>query len=162
MNSNPYAPPKAAVADIETLEESPPLWNPNAACLWSLFLSPAFGAFLQMKNWQALGEKDKAAVSRFWVIAVAVLMLVMPVIGVLVPGLLGRGGNLWGIVPLIAWYGGSGRQQVAYVKHRFGKQYPRRGWGKPLGYAVLVLVGYVVVAGVIGAIVGTIGGAIGR
>ena len=54
MTPNPYAPPKAEVADVGRTEVAPALWNPNAAASWSLLFSPAFGAFLHMKNWQAL------------------------------------------------------------------------------------------------------------
>ena len=64
MSTNPYAPPKAVVADIAPRQDSPPLWNPNAAANWSLLLSPAFGAFLHMKNWEELGEPAKAAASK--------------------------------------------------------------------------------------------------
>jgi hypothetical protein len=51
MTTNLYAPPKAQVADIVQGEAAPALWNPGAAASWSLLLSPAFGAFLHMKNW---------------------------------------------------------------------------------------------------------------
>ena len=58
MSLNPYSPPGAIIDDVMN---APPLWNPNAAANWSLLFSPAFGAFVHMKNWQALGEPEKAA-----------------------------------------------------------------------------------------------------
>jgi hypothetical protein len=61
---NPYAPPRAAVADIDDGRASPPLWNPSAAANWSLLFSPAFGALVQMKHWEALGEPAKASAAR--------------------------------------------------------------------------------------------------
>jgi len=71
MNTrNPYAPPEAEVADVAGpafLEAAPALWNPAAAASWSLIFSPIFGSWLQMKNWQALGESEKAAKARTWV-----------------------------------------------------------------------------------------------
>ena len=50
MNPNPYAPPTARVDDVATGDAAPALWNPNAAANWSLLFSPAFGAWLHMKN----------------------------------------------------------------------------------------------------------------
>jgi hypothetical protein len=61
---NPYAPPKAAVEDVVTFEPSPALWNPNAAASWSLLFTPIFGSLLHMKNWQAMGNREKAASSK--------------------------------------------------------------------------------------------------
>lgn len=31
------------------------LWNPNAAVNWSVLFTPIFGAWIQAKNWKALG-----------------------------------------------------------------------------------------------------------
>ena len=42
------------------------LWNPAAAALWSLALSPAFGAWLHMRNWERLGEEEKAKEAASW------------------------------------------------------------------------------------------------
>ena len=154
MSTNPYAPPKAVVADIAPRQDSPPLWNPNAAANWSLLLSPAFGAFLQMKNWEELGEPAKAAASKAWVIAVLAILVALPLAIVLVPALssLQNVSSPVGLVLLISWYVSSGRAQVRYVKERFGKDYPRRGWGRPLFMAVLALLGYVVVVGILAAV----------
>ena len=144
MDTNPYAPPKAFVADIVSREASPPLWNPNAAARWSLVFSPVFGAFLHMKNWEALGEPAKAAAAKVWVIALLSLLIVVPTAIMFWPDLHSLSGPL-GIVLLISWYSSSGRSQVHYVKQRFGQDYPRRGWGKPLLIALAAVVGYFVV-----------------
>jgi ABC-type Fe3+ transport system permease subunit len=48
-------------------------------------------------------------------------------------------------VLLLSWYYTSGRPQVAFIKSRFGKAYPKRGWAKPLLLAVAALVGFLVV-----------------
>jgi len=151
LSINPYAPPKAAVADIVSGEESPPLWNPNVAANWSLLFSPAFGAYLQMRNWQALGEPEKASNSKTWVIIVLVILLTLPLVAVLVPGMSGlqRFSSSVGIVLLIAWYVTSGREQTQYVKERFGKTYPRKGWGLPLLAALGVLFGYFVAVAIL-------------
>jgi len=131
---NPYAPPKAVVADVVGTETAPPLWNPNAAASWSLLFSPIFGSYLHMRNWQALGESDKAAKSRYWFISSILLMIILTIVSVLMPestGLyaLARTG---GFILLIAWYYGMGKSQQQFVVERFGHDYPRRGWAKPL------------------------------
>ena len=36
-----------------------PIWNPNAAANWSLIFTPAFGAYIQMLNWQRLGQEPR-------------------------------------------------------------------------------------------------------
>jgi len=153
---NRYAPPKSEVADVPSLDEAPPLWNPNAAANWSLLFSPVFGALVQMKNWQAMGEDEHAATSKMWAIGSAI------VIGAFVlfsafqavsqggPDI-GRG---VGVILLVAWYVTNGRAQSKYVKERFGKEYPRRGWGKPLLIAFGAFAAFVVAAMILGAIIG--------
>ena len=47
-----------------------------------------------------------------------------------------------------------GTPQQAYVLGRFGKDYPRRGWTKPLLLAVLGIIGFVAGLGIIGGIIG--------
>ena len=54
-----------------------------------------------------------------------------------------------GFLLLIAWYFGSARGQASYVKTHLGNTYPRRGWSKPLGVAVLALIALVVVVTVL-------------
>jgi len=151
LSSNPYAPPKAFVADIPAQEASPPLWNPNAAANWSLLFSPAFGAFLHMKNWEALGEPEKAAAAKVWVIVALVLVFGLPLLSLLVPGMAGFQSifRVLGLVLLISWYSSSGRPQARYVKDRFGKNYPRRGWGKPLLIAFGAAIAYALAVGII-------------
>jgi hypothetical protein len=153
MSTNPYAPPKAFVADIETHEDSPPLWNPNAAASWSLLFSPAFGAFLHMKNWQALGEPAKASAQKVWFIVTLSILLVVPLLLVLAPGMTSLASlpRVVGLVLLISWYSSVGRPHARYVKERFGTQYRRRGWGKPLLIAVGVMVGYSLLVGILAA-----------
>lgn len=47
-------------------QSKPKLWNPNATTLWSLLFTPIFGSLLQNKNWEALGEQEKADNSKNW------------------------------------------------------------------------------------------------
>src|SRR6476619_2518005 len=85
MTPNPYAPPKAEVADVVQGKVAPALWNANAAAAWSLLFSPAFGAFVHMKNWQALGDPGKAAAARMWGIWTLVALGVVSLASALLP-----------------------------------------------------------------------------
>lgn len=156
MHPNPYAPPTARVDDVATGDAAPALWNPNAAANWSLLFSPAFGAWLHMKNWQALGEPKKAANARIWIIVSLVLIVVLSLASGLMPDskALDAASRSFGLVLLLAWYFSSGRAQAGLVKQRFGKDYPRRGWGQPLlwalGAVIVFFVGVFLVAFVVG------------
>jgi len=150
MSTNPYAPPKANVDDVEVapvIDEAPPLWNPSAAARWSLLLSPIFGATLHMKNWQAMGETEKAAQSKWWLWGSVGFFVLLVVVGMILPDtkeidLLSRGAGL-GL--LIAWYSLSARDQVRFITRRFGSDYPKRGWGRPLLYALLVFFTFIAI-----------------
>jgi hypothetical protein len=161
MATNLYAPPKSKVADIVQGEAAPELWNPGAAASWSLLLSAAFGAFIHMKNWEALGEPDKAAAAKKWVVAYFVTILGFVLMGAFLPnnrailGVL----RLCSFGLLLAWYFVSGKPQLDFVKARYGKDYPRRGWAQPLLIALGVIVGFVLV---VGAVVGLTAGLLRR
>jgi hypothetical protein len=142
VTDNRYAPPVANVDDVaSTREAAPALWNPGAATAWSLLFSPAFGAFLHMKNWEALGEPLNAASSKLWCIVSLGFLLVMVGLGAFLPEskTLDQLSRIAGLALLIGWYVTNGKVQVAFVKQRFGKDYPRRGWGKPIGLALLAI-----------------------
>lgn len=143
MSTDTLAPASfdATPVDIAPLAPvAPPLWNPDAAACWSLLLTPAFGAWLQMKNWTALGEDEEAAASRRWFVGVLVLLIGLPLVQLFLPALHINGiANVIGLPLLLAWYYSSARPQARYVRQRFGKTYPRRGWGRALLAAVLVL-----------------------
>ena len=158
MPANPYAPPRAEVADIARGERTPALWNPNAAANWSLLFSPVFGALVHMKNWQALGESEKATSAKHWAAGALVVFVVLALVSGLAPDNKAMDA-LSRIVPiglLFGWYFASARHQTAYVKARFGKNYPRRGWLKPLVFGVLGIVGFVLALGLVGVLVGVV------
>lgn len=154
MDSNPYSAPQSDLSKRGSGIETMPLWNPNAAALWSLVFSPVFGAILHMKNWQALGRPDKAKESRTWAVMSAVILLtVMGWSAVAEEGSIVESiSNFVGFAVLISWYMASGREQVNLVKN--AGSYQKRGWGKPIMFGLLATVGvvaFVVVAMMIGA-----------
>ena len=151
MSIDPYAPPAARVGDIHDAETAPALWNPNACANWCLIFTPAFGAFLHMLNWDALGESERAASAKRW-FATSLIMLG---IYIALPMLMLQSRAASGIIRSIAliylfvWYFASARGQIAYVADRFGKEYRRKAWSKPLVIALLAWLGYMVVTGVL-------------
>ncbi|MCF8207062.1 MAG: hypothetical protein K9J82_18410 [Methylotenera sp.] len=157
---NPYAPPQADVLDLPQHEAAPPLWNPNAAASWSLLFSPIFGAWLHMKNWQAMGETEKAATSKTWLVTITVFLILLVLISVVLPESKGVDAlaRFGGFGLLVAWYYQIGKSQNAFVLARYGKGYPRKGWLKPLGIALLAWIAFFLVAVVIGVIAGIASG----
>jgi len=158
MATNFYAPPKSKVADIVPSEAAPALWNPGAAASWSVLLSPAFGAFLHMKNWEALGESDKAAASKKWAVIYIVTISVLFVAAAFLPPIRAMPGlfRLTGFALLLGWYFASAKPQMNFVKLRYGTEYPRKGWGQPILIAVGLLFGFGFVVGLIAGVAGMV------
>jgi hypothetical protein len=154
VTPNPYAPPKAEVADVADIATSAPaLWNPNAAANWSLLFSPAFGAFLHMKNWEALGQPGKAKVAKVWFVLSLVMLGGVVLVPVIAPQLLDGGARGIEVMWLFAWYFTGGRPQVSYVRTHFGKIYPRRGWWIPLISAVVAIIAFGLATGILATVV---------
>lgn len=148
-NPNPYAPPRANVSDVQASgDEAPALWNPNAAANWSLLFSPVFGALVQMKNWQALNEPEHASTSKAWAIIALVLTLLSAAYSFVATG--ADFTRPSGLLILIIWYFANGKQQGKYVAERFGKDYPRKGWGTPLLLGILAFVALVFCGFIVG------------
>ncbi|MEK8047508.1 hypothetical protein [Ideonella margarita] len=165
QDNNLYAPPRSEVADVSHLSTppgtAPKLWNPNAAASWSLLFTPVFGAWLQMRNWQALGEPEKAATSKRWMVGTAAFLALAVLLSVLgrnelVADVLGR---ISGLALLITWYYAHGKSQNAYVVSRFGKTYPRQKWGRPLLLGLLAYMGFLVLSAAVGFAAGMLFGA---
>ena len=111
--------------------ESPALWNPGAAASWSLLFTPVFGAYLHMRNWEELGEPEKAKSSKTWFYISFFF-------------------SIFGLLYLLIWYFASGKEQMAYVKERYGDNYNKKSWGAP----IMAGIGIVVVFYVLGTIGG--------
>jgi len=156
--TNPYAPPAANVEDVTDAAYAPPIWNPNAAANWSLIFSPVFGAFLHMRNWQALDEPKRAATAKGWLVASVVMLVVYLWLALSLSDSKSADAatRMVAFAYLLVWYFAAARSQSTYFKERFGKDYPHKGWGKPLLVAVAGLVGYIVLAAVVGYIVAVV------
>ena len=131
-----YRPPQSNDFGSGTGQEAPALWNPNAAACWSLLFSPIFGAALHMFNARAMGDAELEKLNKgfMWgTLAVLVIAILLAIFS-------GIKANFVGIAALGAWYGSVGRKQVALVKERYGSNYPRRSWGKPILFGVLGIV----------------------
>jgi hypothetical protein len=104
--------------------DPPGLWNPNAAVLLSVLFSPAFGAFLHARNADALGRVNEAEANRMffylWIVYFGVTLTPIPIPHGIAIGL------------LLVWYLILGRNQVAYVKEKWGDGYKRKPWATPL------------------------------
>lgn len=149
---------KAEWKDTEPLdgEAVPALWNPAAAASWSLVFTPVFGAALHMHNWRVLGDEEKAAQAKGWMLVSIAVFVVTLVASVVLPDSrqFDRIERSVGMGLLFAWYFTAARVQQKYVKEQFGKDYPRKGWGKPIGTALLVLLGVFCVLFVIALVKG--------
>jgi hypothetical protein len=124
--------PKAVNANSQPIV--PAIWNPSVAGLWSFLLTPAFGAYLQMRNWQALGVPEKAEYSKIWLyLSLAWLTSVIVFNSILVNFKLGGEFSRSMALPmLIGWYIMNGREQEKYVKEKFNSKYPKKPWTKVL------------------------------
>ncbi len=119
----------------------PLLWNPNAAANWSLLFTPIFGSYLNTKNWRELGETSRARSSHIWFW----LSILIVIIGLFLPA--GAAGV--GFVYLIVWYFAAGRKQAKFIKEKYGSDYNRRSWVKPLLVAVALIIGFFIVFAVL-------------
>jgi heme/copper-type cytochrome/quinol oxidase subunit 2 len=109
------------------------LWNPDAAGAWSLLFTPVFGSILVRKNWKAIGDEDKVRQGAIWLGASIVMLLATIFIGIL------------GFFYIIVWYFAWQRPQAQFIRERWGKDYPRKGWIVPLLAALGIYIAVVVV-----------------
>jgi hypothetical protein len=143
MGTTPHSASGIASSSITTPTGAPSLWNPNAAALDSLLFTPVFGAYLHSRNWIALGESGKAAKSLQWMYAGIALLVIIPFL----PG--SGAARLISIVFIVSWWTSSAKEQVTYVKERFGESYPRRPWLVPVLAALGAAFVYVLAIGLV-------------
>ena len=130
------------ISDTPTIS----IWDPNVAAILCYFLTPAFGPYIQMLNWQSLQQPEKAAASKTWFL----LILAFPAF-VLLSGIFWPNVKAIGALPVqiwlgiwLSWYFTSGREQVRYVKEQLGTNYVKKSWNKPLRVAIAIYIALIV------------------
>ena len=109
MGSNSHDASRSSVVTEPTRRSgAPSLWNPNAAGLWSILLTPTFGSYLLRKNWVEIGDAEKARSAKMWLIASAAMIPPTTMTALL------------GLVYLIAWHLVFQKKQARYVQSHWG------------------------------------------
>ena len=148
--------PAHETASIQSQAAEAAIWNPNAVANWSLIFTPAFGAYLQMLNWRALGETEKAASSQNWFYVGLGMLAAYVLMGVFMSDSKAADGAARGLsfLFLLVWYFSSGRSQSKYVKEKFGTTYAKKPWGRVLLIGIGAIAGYFIAALVVGLVFG--------
>jgi hypothetical protein len=146
--------PIEGTADTADSAPAPALWNPNAAALWSVLFSPVFGAWLHALNWRALGDPARQRRSARWMLVglAAAVFYIVVALAWHDPLISDRVSSATGLAYLLAWYLGPAREQLRVVRERHGDAYPRRPWGRVLMIGVGAMLGYFVLAGIVGVL----------
>jgi hypothetical protein len=125
------------------------IWNPAAAALWSIVFTPAFGAYILMRNWEALGDHEQAALARKWYVF-SLGLLGIQLLSTAINTRLNSESNVmhwFGIAYLLAWWLGAALPQAWMVRARFGSTYARKRWDDALMAAVIAGTLYFAVRG---------------
>jgi hypothetical protein len=157
FRTSPGAPPsRPRVTETPPAPPAPQtngaLWNPALAIWWSLFLTPAFGAFLHARNWKALGVPAKAKTSMVW--------FVVFMVGAFLCNFFNLYANEDSVLVVLSfvwllffvWLFVFALPQVRYVKKNLGENYPRRPWLAPVLIAFVAAIAIGVAAGLTGVL----------
>jgi len=123
MANNSLAPPIGKVA----------LWNPENLSLWNLLFTPAFGAWIQARNWSALGEDKRAKESMYWFFGTLNLIAwMMPFFSF---------GDIVAAIGIVngIWHFGFSKDQEDYVKEKIGSVYGNKSLKVPFKVASIGL-----------------------
>jgi hypothetical protein len=137
-----YSASETSTANVA--EANAAIWNPVAAACWSLMFTPAFGAYLLMRNWETLGEARQAATARLWFVFSLGLLVVQLLSGA-INQRLGTESHLlaWiNLLYLLVWCLGAALPQARLLQMRFGTAYPRKRWDQALLCAVIAGIAY--------------------
>ncbi len=108
------------------------LYNPNPAALWSILLTPVFGAAIIWLNWRTLGVRKAQQRSLFWIPGLTVLFALLELTDWIPYNTSVQ------IAALVVWYVLECRSQVKFLKEQ-ELQYKKRPWLKPLGIGFAIL-----------------------
>ncbi len=117
------------------------LWNPLAAAAWSLIFSPILGAYLHMRNWQALGDDVQADKSKKWlgfaVVFVFFINFIFPFMGEDTTKMYETANQLTHLLTGV-WFFVAAYPQVKYVKQHFPQGYNKKPWVRVLVIALVI------------------------
>jgi hypothetical protein len=118
------------------------LWNPLWTILWSLLFTPVFGALLQKKNWLEMGRLDEASRTGKWLTAGLILYFGYIFAEPFLPdsALSDFYFFILHIAFFAAWTVFDGIKQIRFVRTKYGTNYHRKLWGRPLMFAGMVMV----------------------
>jgi hypothetical protein len=142
-----HSPSDTAALDAPLSERA--IWNPAAAACWSIVFTPAFGAYIVMRNWEVLGDTRQAMIARKWY-CLSLGLLVVQLLSTAIDSRLNSESNLMpciGLFYLLAWWICAALPQVLRVRSRFGSGYERKAWDAALMAAVIAGVVYFAVRG---------------
>ena len=141
--SAPSANLESVSATIE-LPNQKPIWNPSATANWSFLFSPIFGAYLQARNWDSLGQRDRAKASYFWFYFGIAFYLLLPFIAIALadPQLDDKPWIAPSLLFFFFWYFTDSKRQAKFVEQQMGKAYQKRSWTKPLLLGITLRVLY--------------------
>jgi TPR repeat protein/serine/threonine protein kinase len=130
--------PEEATPESAESPQTPALWSPNVAADLSLVLLPVFGLFLHARNARALGLPNEEKRNMWWFYG----MIAYFAVSMLFAGL---GGLLKFYLPvLLVWYFTCGRKQEKLVFERFGDDYPRKSFFRPIVITVVCIFAFVI------------------
>ncbi|MDO4896399.1 MAG: hypothetical protein Q3971_03455 [Moraxella sp.] len=128
---NPYQMPQDDFDEYH--DDIPPLYNPNAAALWSLLFMP-FGAWIHAKNWEAVGEYDLAK-QNYWVAVGSVAFFLINTLFDMTMGIAFPMAINVGL--LVGWYVALGKKQITAFKEELGTDYEKKSLFTPVLVGVL-------------------------
>jgi len=109
------------------------LWNPDNLSLWNLVFTPAFGGWIQARNWSALGEDKRAKESMYWFFGIlnllAWMMPFLPLADMIAAIFIVNG----------IWHFAFSKLHETYVKEKIGSAYEHKSWRQPLSVATACL-----------------------
>ncbi len=110
----------------------PALYNPTAVCILAFLFTPIFGALLQARNWNALGEHGRARASRMWVRSMLWVLFVFIIMQAVFQNepVMQFSGLYFLVATWACWMVTTGWKQIGYVNDLFGRDYPRERLGR--------------------------------
>jgi hypothetical protein len=118
------------------------LWNPNAAALWSLLFSPAFGAFLHARNAESMNRTGEAKANMIW-FYITIAYYIFGVVSEFFPPIPDAVFQIAILGLIFGWFFSIGRKQIQHVENTYQNNYQRKSWAKPMLIAIGCYIGFI-------------------